>query len=207
MSCSCAKTHTRQNGRSESPPLPPDSAPLCSQDKELIIGHDLALHCIFSREGGLYVLLMYIIKLSTVSGVGWHDNAAMLPLRKTNNCKWNHVKTFRSHYVPKRLLWNNFEATVRSKWLLWATSERLQVRIGNVVSTKPLLKLVCACSGCFKATSHFEAAVHPKWAWYNCFKHCEAAMHWLRVHAPVKYKWVSVRFLFVEHREYQQAWH
>ena len=141
----------------------------------------------------------------------------MLPLRKTNNCKWNHVKTFRSHYVLKRLLWNNFEATVHSKWLLWATSKQLQVRIGNVVSTKPLLKLVCACSGCFRVTSHFEAAVHPKdclestlpvvWAWYNCFKHCEAAMHWLRVHAPVKYKWVSVRFLFADHREYQQAWH
>ena len=70
------------------------------------------------------------------------------------------------------------------------------------------LKLVCACSGCFRVTSHFQAAVHPKdclesalrvtvvWAWYNCFKHCEAAMCWLWVHAPMKYKWVSVSLDF-----------
>ena len=28
----------------------------------------------------------------------------LVPLRKTNNCKWNHVKTFQGHYVLKRLL-------------------------------------------------------------------------------------------------------
>ena len=67
---------------------------------------------VFEQESAL------LNKFSKSYGPMYSLAADMLPLRKTNNCKWNHVKTFRGHYVLKRLLWNNFEATVRSKWLL-----------------------------------------------------------------------------------------
>ena len=125
-----------------------------------------------------------------------HSQEPFEPLRGHYALEMVALKALRSHFVLKRLLWSHFEATVRSKWLLCRHFEAtmcskwlLGSHFEATVHSKWLLwshfewNPVCACSGCFKATSkplciqkNCSKATSPiVWAWYDCFKNCEAA--------------------------------